>query len=264
MGVSEGVRMVATVRSALGLARSIAIYYGHPLRNRAQARFYARLLAPGDLVFDIGAHVGNRARALRAAGARVVAVEPQPLFARFLRRTLPADITVVEAALGARAARARMRVSRLHPTVSSLAPGFDAEAGALPGFERVAWDAGAEVAVTTLDALIARHGRPAFVKIDVEGHEHEVLAGLGEALPCLALEFLPGMVDRTLRAMDRLAELGDYRFNAVLGEEGAFLWSEWREGAAVAAWLATLAPGSASGDLYARRADVVAGGEATG
>ncbi|HMK12241.1 MAG TPA: FkbM family methyltransferase [Acidimicrobiales bacterium] len=34
------------------------------------------------------------------------------------------------------------------------------------------------VAVTTLDELIARRGAPRFTKIDVEGCEPEVLAGL--------------------------------------------------------------------------------------
>ena len=244
--------MAAKLRSALGLVRSVAIYYGQPRRNRAQARFYRQLFAPGELAFDIGAHVGNRARALRAAGARVIAVEPQPLFAGFLRRTLPADIVLVEAAVGPREATTRMRVSRLHPTVSSLSPDFGAEAAGMPGFGHVAWDAQAEVAVTTLDALIARHGMPGFVKIDVEGYEHEVLQGLGTAVPCLSVEFLPGMVARTRRVLDRLAELGHYRFNAVRGEESAFLWPDWRTAGEIEAWLATLPAGSSSGDLYAR------------
>jgi FkbM family methyltransferase len=249
--------MAATLRSALGLARSVAIYYGQPRRNRAQAGFYRQLLAPGELAFDIGAHVGTRARALRAAGARVVAVEPQPLFAGFLRRTLPGDIVLVEAAVGAREASLQMHVSRRHPTVSSLSPDFSAEAAALPGFGHVAWDAQAEVAVTTLDALIARHGLPRFVKIDVEGFEHEVILGLSAAPTCLSVEFLPGMLARTRRVLHRLAELGDYRFNAVRGEGSAFLWSDWRTADAVEAWLATLAPGSTSGDLYARLADAL-------
>jgi FkbM family methyltransferase len=244
--------MSASIRSALGLARSIAIYYGHPLRNRAQARFYRRLVTPGDLAFDIGAHVGNRTRALRAAGARVVAVEPQALFAGFLRRTLPRDVVVVEAAVGARAERSRLLVSRLHPTVSSLSPDFSAEAAGMPGFGQVRWEAEQEVAVTTLDALIARHGMPGFVKIDVEGCEHEVLQGLDAALPCLSVEFLPGMADRTRRVLRRLAHLGRYRFNVVRGEQSAFLWTDWREAPAIDAWLATLPPGSTSGDLYAR------------
>ena len=56
----------------LGLIRSLVIYH-NPLTRLAWRRFYRDLLDPGDLVFDVGAHVGTRARAMRAAGARVVA-----------------------------------------------------------------------------------------------------------------------------------------------------------------------------------------------
>ena len=45
-----------------------------------------QFVKPGDLVFDIGAHLGNRTRAFVALGCRVVAVEPQPHVARMLRR----------------------------------------------------------------------------------------------------------------------------------------------------------------------------------
>ena len=48
-----------------------------------------------------------------------------------------------------------------------------------------------DVAVTTLDALIARFGVPAFIKIDVEGAEPDVLAGLSHAVPVLSFEYLP-------------------------------------------------------------------------
>ncbi|MFN4087767.1 MAG: FkbM family methyltransferase, partial [Alphaproteobacteria bacterium] len=72
-------------RELAGLVRSVAIYYGQPWRMARMRRFYSAFLEPGDLAFDIGAHVGNRTRAMRATGAHVVAVEPQPLFYRFLR-----------------------------------------------------------------------------------------------------------------------------------------------------------------------------------
>ena len=48
-------------------------------------RLYAEFVKPGDLVFDIGAHVGDRVRAFRRLGARVIAIEPQPALARTLR-----------------------------------------------------------------------------------------------------------------------------------------------------------------------------------
>lgn len=209
-------------RALAGLARSLVIYRARPWRAAALARFYRELVGPGDLAFDIGAHVGNRTRALVAAGARVVALEPQALFHRFLARDLPPEVTLLRAASGRAEGAARLAVSRLHPTVSSLAEGFADRMAGVPGFGRVRWDRAETVPVTTLDALIAAHGRPRFVKIDVEGHEAEVLAGLSVALPWIAFEALPATRDATRAALDRLETLGRYRFSAIAGEATRF------------------------------------------
>jgi FkbM family methyltransferase len=239
------------VKVWLGLLRSLAIYH-NPVRTGPLRRFYRDVLRPGDLVFDVGAHVGTRARAMRAAGARVVALEPQAPFSRFLRLTLPRDIRLVEAAAGPVETVAEMAVSSLHPTVSSLKAGFAEEAGAAPGFGHVRWDRTQRVQVTTLDRLIAEEGLPRYIKIDVEGFELDVLAGLSQPVEMISVEYLPGLPDLTLEVIARLMALGSYRFNAVEGEEGRFLWDDWREAGPTQAWLTSLPATGSSGDLYAR------------
>ena len=67
--------------TSLGLARSLVVYYGQPWRRSALRRFYGSIVKPGDLVFDIGAHVGSRSSTLLSLGTNVVAVEPQPAVA---------------------------------------------------------------------------------------------------------------------------------------------------------------------------------------
>ena len=67
--------------------------------------------------------------------------------------------------------------------------------------------------MTTLDELIAAHGEPAFCKIDVEGFEVEVLAGLTRPLRALSFEYLPMAHDAALAVLDRVGELGAYRYN---------------------------------------------------
>ncbi|MFD1509392.1 FkbM family methyltransferase [Lacimonas salitolerans] len=235
----------------LGFVRSLVIYH-NPGTIRAWRRFYRDLLEPQALVFDVGAHVGTRARAMRAAGARVVALEPQQPFAGFLRRTLPRDITLIEAAAGRTETEADMAVSSRHPTVSSLRLDFVQGAARAPGFDHVKWDRTQRVRMVTLDGLIARFGTPDYIKIDVEGFEIDVLAGLSQPVAMLSVEFLPGFKHLTHAVIDRLADLGDYRFNPVQGETGGFVWPDWRDGATTAAWLDSLPRDAGSGDLFAR------------
>src|SRR6202521_6364487 len=87
---------------ALGLARSLAIYHAIPLRQRRMRQLYAGFVRSGDLVFDIGAHAGNRVRGFASLGCRVVALEPQPDFARLLRVLFgrSSRIEVIQAAAG--------------------------------------------------------------------------------------------------------------------------------------------------------------------
>lgn len=192
---------------------------------------------------------------MRGAGARVVAIEPQRLFARFLRRTLPRDIELVEAAVGAESGDTDMAVSRRHPTVSSLRADFVEQATQISGFQHVRWDRTERVRVVTLDQLATEYGLPDYVKIDVEGFESEVLAGVTTPPPIVSVEFLPGFAAHTHAAMERLQTLGYYRFNPVVGESPQFLWSEWRDATQTRTWLDTLPVDSESGDLFARLTD---------
>jgi len=241
----------ARMKRLLGLVRSLLIYH-NPATLRAWRRLYADLLGPGDIAIDVGAHVGTRTRAMRAAGARVVALEPQRLFARFLRFTLPADVILIEAAAGSRDGVGEMAVSSRHPTVSSLRRDFVADAATTPGFDHVQWDTSEAVTMVSLDAIIARHGMPAYIKVDCEGYEIEVLKGLSRAPRVLSVEYLPAFPGLTYAVIERIEALGTYQFNAVAGERSGFLWPDWRDGEAVRAWLASLGTDAPSGDLFAR------------
>ena len=155
-------------------------------------------------------------------------------------------------AAGRAPGRATLAVSRLHPTVSSLAEGFPARMRRAPGFEGVDWDAAETVEVTTLDRLIADHGLPRFVKIDVEGAEAEVLAGLSHAVAWIAFESLPASPQATEASLDRLAGLGRYRFNLVVGETGGFALDRWLDRDGIGAMLAARPADARPADVYAR------------
>src|SRR5918999_3691941 len=105
-----------------GIARSLVIYHGQPAKHRRAVRLYGEFLGPGDLGFDVGAHVGGRVRTWRRLGARVIAVEPQPDCLRVLRLLFGRDrqVAIVAEAVGAKPGQARLGGSTATPTVASV------------------------------------------------------------------------------------------------------------------------------------------------
>ncbi|NBN76718.1 FkbM family methyltransferase [Microvirga tunisiensis] len=245
----------ARLKTALGVARSLVIYYGQPWRRAALKRFYRDLVAPGDLVFDIGAHVGSRSQTLLSLGARVVAVEPQPAFAALLDRHLASRLVALErVAVGAEEGEVTLRISSRHPTVTTVSDRFIDGVRDTDGFREVVWDQAITLPMTTLDRLIASHGLPAFCKIDVEGAEADILRGLSQPVALIAFEYIPAMPAITREAVTRLMQLGPYRFNRVIGETHRFVSSGWVDAEALLAGLDALPPDAPSGDVYARLA----------
>ena len=247
--------LLESLRTARGVARSLLIYYGNRRHGAAMDRLYARFVKPGDLVFDAGAHVGDRVAAFRRLKARVVAIEPQPALVRTLKLLYGRDsaVAIEPVALGEAAGTVELKLNIDNPTVSTASDDFVAAARGAPGWDDQAWSKRVTVPLTTLDALIARHGEPGFIKIDVEGFEAQALAGLTRPVAALSFEFTTIQRAVALAALDRCVALGFTGFDAALGESQTLVHDAWRSADAIRRWLTGLPDEANSGDIYAVR-----------
>jgi FkbM family methyltransferase len=143
-------------RTTRGVVRSLRLYYGDRERRAAMDRLYSRFVKAGDLVFDIGAHVGDRAAVFRRFGARVVAVEPQPALIRTLKLLYGRDpaLAIEPVAVGRNAGMLELKLNVDNPTVSTASEAFRKAANGAAGWEGQAWTRTIRVPVTTLDARL--------------------------------------------------------------------------------------------------------------
>jgi FkbM family methyltransferase len=236
-----------------GVFRSLRLYHGPEAPKARMDALYVRFMAPDDIVFDIGAHVGDRVSSFRRLGARVVALEPQPLLQRALHHIHGRDpgVFLVPAAVGSENHEAVLHINSRNPTVSTMSDAFMVEAFGADGWEDQIWDRVISVPVVTLDTLISKFGPPVFIKIDVEGVEDEVLQGLTQSVPALSFEFTTIARDVAMRCLDRLSELGPYRFDVVLGESQMPVFHRWITAQEMAHYIRNLPHAANSGDVYA-------------
>jgi FkbM family methyltransferase len=244
--------MLDGLRIVRGVLRSLGIYYGHRHHAGAKRKLYRQFVQPGDLVFDVGAHVGDRIATFRRLKARVVAVEPQPALVTTLKLLYgrKRNVTIEPKAVGRSAGTIEMKINVDNPTVSTVSEAFIDAARGAAGWEEQIWEESVDVPVTTLDALIAAHGKPAFIKIDVEGFEEEALAGLTQPVKALSFEFTTIQREVARACIERCVALGYTRFNAALGESQKL--GMWCSASEIVHWFDELPDEANSGDIYAR------------
>jgi FkbM family methyltransferase len=179
------------MRLRLDLRESLQRDFLFGLYDRVELGLLREWLRGGGAFVDVGAHIGMYSVAASLAlgeRGRVLAFEPNPAARGQLEANLALNgcenVVVSPAAVSDAVGQTELHVPATpDPSFSSL------EAGRFAEGEPV------RVQMTTVDRAVAEHGvRPTVVKIDVEGGELAVVAGMEETLelrPRLLVEVEP-------------------------------------------------------------------------
>lgn len=153
-------------------------------------QFLARRVKPGMTVIDVGANFGYFTLLLGDAvgqSGHVIAVEPNPEAASLLQETVAlnghwARTRVVPHALGASEGRGWLFAPHGEPKNAALVANADMTGGRT-----------VEVSVLSLDEVALQYSKVDLVKIDAEGGELGIVAGMRQLIardhPTLVLEF---------------------------------------------------------------------------
>ncbi|MBW8015802.1 MAG: FkbM family methyltransferase [Planctomycetes bacterium] len=245
--------------------KSLYRYYRESQKKRGRKRkaerqkekmksFYVQFIKPGQICFDIGANMGNRAEVFLELGARVVSVEPQEECCKHLDNRFGdnANFILINKALDKVRGQQEFFISNAS-TLSSMSSEWIGFAKKHEPFQGSNWDTKVLVETTTLDDLISENGVPVFCKIDVEGFEYNVLQGLSKQIPFISFEFTSGLIESTVKCINHLNEISMMEFNYSIGESMVFELPEFISSEQIIDVVKGLGlSGVAGGDIYAR------------
>jgi FkbM family methyltransferase len=183
--------------------------------------FYSEFLSKNDLVFDVGANYGNRVAIFLEMGCRVTAVEPQQRCIQYLNKHYGARIKIEEVGLGA-APDFKIFYEADNSVLSTFSDSYINKVKN-KRHSTTFWKPSNKIKIITLDELIKKYGNPAFIKIDVEGYEFEVLKGLSHHTGIISFEYtVPELTSDLLNCVKRLHDIGYNSFNYSVGESMRF------------------------------------------
>jgi FkbM family methyltransferase len=255
--------MKSLIKSALGPERIAKLRKWFPSRVQQRAEtnevarkvaFYATFVKKGDICFDVGANVGNRIKPLLSIGAKVVAIEPQEKCFNYLKSKFGRQIRLVGKGLGAAPAVKDFHLSA-DTTISSFSDEWINAVKDTHRFQEKKWDQTVQVEMTTADELVATYGKPAFIKIDVEGYELEVLKGLSQPIPMISFEYtVPEQPQRAIQCIEQIEKHNNHiECNYSIGEDLVWAAAHWLTAADMKTLILSPAFNSTSfGDIYIR------------
>jgi FkbM family methyltransferase len=215
-------------------------------------RFYAPFVQKGDLVFDVGAHIGRHAEIFTDLGGRVISIEPNPRCCEQLARLAKVrDIHVENCAAGDTPGKLKLRICK-DSVISTVVDAWYEGARRSPIHRDAEWLETLEVGVVTLDQMAERYGTPTFVKIDAEGYDDHVLKGMSFRPRGLCFEYNRLLPEVAERCFETRALSSGYEFNFSPGLDLRNVCEEWMSAQQICKHLSDFAGNEEYGDVLAR------------
>jgi FkbM family methyltransferase len=200
------------------------VYYGYPVRlptryinyfplnyESDNFNFLQQQCKPGDIVLDIGAHIGLFsciAAKIIGSGGQIFAFEPTPTTNILLKKTIVINelqplVHVRDEAMG----------SATGSTTFYISEGSADNSNSMVSYLNDRALHGINIMVLTIDRFVQQEQLPKvnFIKIDVEGAEYDVLLGAGNTLKNLQPSCILAIHPEPIAAKgDKLEDIYDF------------------------------------------------------
>lgn len=208
---------------------SLYLYLRYPTQyehNRKEYLFYKNLLMNTTLVFDVGANIGNKTYIFQKLGNKVISIEPDNTnYDKLVERFRKKSVVVVHGCVSDKDGEEIFFEDLPGSSFNTLSTKWKASLSS-PYLNR--WNetkfkvSNSKIKQSyKLDTLIKMYGKPDFIKIDVEGHELQVIKGLTQRVKIISFECnLPEFKSESLGCIDHLSQINpNTRFNYLCNDE---------------------------------------------
>lgn len=163
------------------------------------------------LVFDIGSNIGKTAEIFSNKSEKVICFEPNPSLADHLIQKFSGKNVIVDRrGISNGVGKKIFKISNAD-TISTFSEDWITNSR----FSRdYIWRNEVEVETTTLNEIINQYGQPDYIKIDVEGHEFEVLTSFDTVLEntLVCFEWAEEQKEKIIKILNHIKNLGYSKF----------------------------------------------------
>ena len=216
-----------------------------------------KLLPPNSLIFDIGAHLGDKSLPFLKNDMRVLMVEPNPFMCKLLNTYFSKNpnVKILQKGVGEKKRKAIFYISDDAPGASTLSRSWKT----LKRFKRfkIKYNRTINIDLVTLDYLIKKYGSPDYIKIDIENYEYYAISGLKKKNGIISFEFVNENFGNIIKCLNKLVKIGYKEFNFSLGDKAFFFYKKFLKINKIPILLKTIKKLSSKkselwGDIYAK------------